>query len=126
MEDLSCRFRGRISVIAGASGSGKTTLLRMIACLIRPQRGTISADGAADLSQLADADLAAFRRRIGMLFQGGALLDSMSIFDNVARACASTANSRETRSATRCGASSTRSDSPTSTRSFRANSRAAW
>ncbi len=85
LEAFSCTFpRGRISVIAGASGSGKTTLLRMIACLIRPQRGTIAADGIADLGQLGDADLASFRRRTGMLFQGGALLDSMSVFDNVA------------------------------------------
>ena len=85
LDGFSCTFpRGRISVIAGASGSGKTTLLRMIACLIRPQRGTIAADGIADLGQLGDADLASFRRRTGMLFQGGALLDSMTVFDNVA------------------------------------------
>lgn len=76
--------RGRISVIAGASGSGKTTLLRMIACLIRPDRGAIRIDGGADLAHLPDAQIGAFRRRVGMLFQGGALLDSMSIFDNVA------------------------------------------
>lgn len=85
MEDLSCTFpRGRISVIAGASGSGKTTLLRMIACLIRPQRGTLRIDGESDLAAHGPAEIRAFRRRIGMLFQGGALLDSMSIFDNVA------------------------------------------
>jgi phospholipid/cholesterol/gamma-HCH transport system ATP-binding protein len=84
-EDVSCAFPpGRISVIAGASGCGKTTLLRMIACLIRPQRGQVRIDGAADLAQLSRADLSAYRRRIGMLFQGGALLDSMTIFDNVA------------------------------------------
>jgi len=85
MEDLSCLFpRGGISVIAGASGSGKTTLLRMIACLIRPQRGALRIDGEADLVQHGRSEVQAFRRRIGMLFQGGALLDSMSIFDNVA------------------------------------------
>ena len=85
LEDFSATFpRGRISVIAGASGSGKTTLLRMIACLIRPQRGSIRVDGGADLAQLSDAEVSAFRRRVGMLFQGGALLDSMSIFDNAA------------------------------------------
>lgn len=85
LEDFSCTFPpGRISVIAGASGSGKTTLLRLVACLIRAQRGTIRVDGVADLAQLSRAELAAFRRRVGMLFQGGALLDSMTIFDNVA------------------------------------------
>jgi phospholipid/cholesterol/gamma-HCH transport system ATP-binding protein len=85
LDDFSARFpRGRISVIAGASGSGKTTLLRMIACLIRPQRGALRVDGGADLVALPDAEIAAFRRRVGMLFQGGALVDTMSIFDNVA------------------------------------------
>ena len=85
LEDFSCRFpAGRISVIAGASGSGKTTLLRMIACLLRPQRGQIRVDGQADLALLPNAEISKFRRRVGMLFQGGALLDSMSIFDNVA------------------------------------------
>jgi phospholipid/cholesterol/gamma-HCH transport system ATP-binding protein len=85
MDDLSCRFpRGRISVIAGASGSGKTTLLRLVACLIRPQRGAIRVDAESDLAQLDAAALHAFRRRVGMLFQGGALLDTLSIFDNVA------------------------------------------
>jgi phospholipid/cholesterol/gamma-HCH transport system ATP-binding protein len=85
LDDFSCRFPpGKISVIAGASGSGKTTLLRLIACLIRPQQGAIRIDGATDLAQLDAAGLTAYRRRIGMLFQGGALLDTMSIFDNVA------------------------------------------
>jgi phospholipid/cholesterol/gamma-HCH transport system ATP-binding protein len=85
MDALSCVFpRGKISAIAGASGSGKTTLLRLIACLIRPQRGAIRIDGAVDLARLDTSELHAFRRRVGMLFQGGALLDTMSIFDNVA------------------------------------------
>jgi phospholipid/cholesterol/gamma-HCH transport system ATP-binding protein len=85
MDGLSCAFPpGKISVIAGASGSGKTTLLRMIACLIRPERGAIMIDGGADLARLDRDALQAFRRRVGMLFQGGALLDTMSLFDNVA------------------------------------------
>jgi ABC-type transporter Mla maintaining outer membrane lipid asymmetry ATPase subunit MlaF len=85
MDGLSCVFpRGRISVLAGPSGSGKTTLLRMIACLIQPDRGVIRIDGEADVAQIGGAALRAFRRRVGMLFQGGALLDSMSVFDNVA------------------------------------------
>jgi len=85
MDGLSCVFpRGRISVLAGPSGSGKTTLLRMIACLIQPDRGAIRIDGEADVAQMGAGALRAFRRRVGMLFQGGALLDSMSVFDNVA------------------------------------------
>ena len=85
MDGLTCVFpRGRISVLAGPSGSGKTTLLRMIACLIRPDRGVLRIDGEADLAQLGSGAVRSFRRRVGMLFQGGALLDSMSVFDNVA------------------------------------------
>jgi phospholipid/cholesterol/gamma-HCH transport system ATP-binding protein len=82
---LSCGFpRGRISVIAGASGSGKTTLLRMIACLIRPDRGEIWVDWQTDLTRLSAGEIRAFRNHVGMLFQGGALLDGLSVFDNVA------------------------------------------
>ena len=86
MDGLSCVFpRGRISVLAGPSGSGKTTLLRMIACLIQPDRGRAPRSTATPISRRMDgAGVRAFRRRVGMLFQGGALLDSMTIFDNVA------------------------------------------
>ncbi|RIL08234.1 MAG: ABC transporter ATP-binding protein [Proteobacteria bacterium] len=85
MHDLSCRFpAGRISVVVGASGCGKTTLLRMIACLNRPHAGRILIDGTEDVAHLSDGEVHAFRRRVGMLFQGGALLDSMTVFDNVA------------------------------------------
>jgi phospholipid/cholesterol/gamma-HCH transport system ATP-binding protein len=83
--DLSCRFpRGRISVVAAASGGGKTTLLRMIACLIRPDRGEIHVDGAGELVRMSDAQIHAFRRRVGMLFQFGALLDTLTVYENVA------------------------------------------
>jgi phospholipid/cholesterol/gamma-HCH transport system ATP-binding protein len=83
-EGLSARFSaGKISVITGQSGSGKTTLLRVMACLLRPDRGRVLADGA-DLTAMNRAEVRAFRGRVGMLFQGGALLDSMTVFDNVA------------------------------------------
>jgi len=82
---LSCRFpRGKISVVAAASGGGKTTLLRMIACLLLPDRGSIVADGSLDLTQLARDEVARYRRRVGMLFQFGALLDTFTLYDNVA------------------------------------------
>jgi len=82
---VSCGFpKGRISVVAAASGGGKTTLLRMIACLIRPDRGEIRVDGAGELVRMSDADVRAYRRRVGMLFQFGALLDTLSLYDNVA------------------------------------------
>jgi phospholipid/cholesterol/gamma-HCH transport system ATP-binding protein len=81
---LSCRFpRGKISVILGGSGAGKSTLLRAIGGLVRPQRGVISVAGV-DVSRLPERDLFDVRQRIGMLFQHGALLDSMSVYDNVA------------------------------------------
>jgi phospholipid/cholesterol/gamma-HCH transport system ATP-binding protein len=82
---VSCGFpKGRISVVAAASGGGKTTLLRMIACLIRPDRGEIRVDGAGELVRMSDAEVRAYRRRVGMLFQFGALLDTMSLYDNAA------------------------------------------
>jgi phospholipid/cholesterol/gamma-HCH transport system ATP-binding protein len=81
---LSCRFpRGKISVILGGSGAGKSTLLRAIGGLIRPQRGVITVAGV-EVSRLPERELYDVRQRIGMLFQHGALLDSMSVFDNVA------------------------------------------
>jgi phospholipid/cholesterol/gamma-HCH transport system ATP-binding protein len=82
---LSCGFpHGRVSVVAAASGGGKTTLLRMIACLLRPDRGEIWVDGKHELTSLSEAGVRDFRRRVGMLFQFGALLDSLSVYDNVA------------------------------------------
>lgn len=84
-QGLSCSFlRDRITVILGGSGSGKTTLLRMLGCLNKPDRGEIWVDGETELTQLDAADARQFRRRIGMMFQYGALLDSMTIYDNIA------------------------------------------
>lgn len=84
MRDLSCSFpRGRISVLMGGSGTGKSTLLRLVGGLSRPDSGSVRVEGT-DVTQLREHQLATVRTRIGMLFQNGALLDSMSIFDNVA------------------------------------------
>jgi phospholipid/cholesterol/gamma-HCH transport system ATP-binding protein len=83
-ESLSCRFaRGRISVILGGSGSGKSTMLRLIGGLVRPRAGRVLVDGE-DVTRLSERRLYDVRRKIGMMFQGGALLDSMTVFDNVA------------------------------------------
>jgi len=80
---LSCRFsQGRISTIIGASGCGKSTLLKLIACLIRPDYGDIWV-GDQEVTCMPEPQARRFRRRIGMLFQAGALLDSMTVFDNV-------------------------------------------
>jgi phospholipid/cholesterol/gamma-HCH transport system ATP-binding protein len=81
---LSCGFpRGRISVILGGSGSGKSTILRLIGGLIRPGTGVVTVDGE-DVTRLSERGLRTVRRKLGMLFQGGALLDSYSVFDNLA------------------------------------------
>ncbi len=81
---LTCRFpRGKISVILGGSGSGKSTILRLIGGLVRPQSGTIRVDGE-QVTGRSESRLYEVRRKLGMMFQGGALLDSMTIFDNVA------------------------------------------
>jgi len=82
--DLSCGFRaGEISVILGGSGAGKSTLLRVIGGLTRPDSGAVRVAGR-DITRLSERDMFTVRDGIGMLFQGGALLDSLTIFDNVA------------------------------------------
>lgn len=75
--------RGRITAIMGPSGTGKTTLLRLITGQLKPDRGQVLFDGI-DVSRLNVHELYALRRRMGMLFQNGALLTDMSVFENVA------------------------------------------
>ena len=75
--------RGETIVIIGGSGSGKSTLARALVGLERPTSGQISIDGV-DLTRLNDYALSDVRRRFAMVFQKHALLDSMSIFDNIA------------------------------------------
>ena len=75
--------RGRITAIMGPSGTGKTTLLRLMTGQIRPDRGTILVDGL-NIAELSRSGLYALRRRMGMLFQNGALLTDLDVFENVA------------------------------------------
>ncbi len=75
--------RGKITAIMGPSGTGKTTLLRLIGGQLRPDAGTILVDGK-NVAKLARSDLYQLRKRMGMLFQSGALLTDLSVFDNVA------------------------------------------
>ncbi len=75
--------RGKVVAIMGISGSGKTTLLRLIAGWFKPTQGDIHVDGV--LTRDLDRDgLYKMRRRMGMLFQFGALFTDLSVFDNVA------------------------------------------
>jgi phospholipid/cholesterol/gamma-HCH transport system ATP-binding protein len=80
--DLDIRT-GETIVVLGHSGSGKSVLLKHINCLIEPDEGTIEFDGKR-VEALGERELVPVRRRIGMLFQGGALFDSLTIEDNVA------------------------------------------
>jgi len=75
--------RGKVTAIMGASGGGKTTVLRLIGGQLRTQSGQVLVDGQ-DMGRLDKAGLYALRRRMGMLFQFGALFTDMSVLDNVA------------------------------------------
>ena len=80
--DLDC-LRGRVTTIVGPSGCGKTVLLKHLNLLLRPDSGKIVIDGV-DVTRLNNRGLDEVRKEFGMLFQAGALFDSMSVFDNVA------------------------------------------
>ncbi len=80
--DLSLRACETVSVLGG-SGSGKSTFLRLIAGLIKPDRGQILLLGQ-DVIPLSERDLVPLRRRIGVVFQGAALFDSLSVLENIA------------------------------------------
>jgi phospholipid/cholesterol/gamma-HCH transport system ATP-binding protein len=84
LSDITMNFpRGKVIAIMGGSGCGKTTLLRLIGGVLKPQSGTVRFDGERvnprDLDQLFR-----LRRRVGMLFQFGALFTDLTVFDNVA------------------------------------------
>ena len=84
LDDVSFTVpRGKVTALMGASGGGKTTVLRLIGGQIRAQQGEIAFDGQ-DVGKLAPAGLYAARRRMGMLFQFGALFTDLSVFGNVA------------------------------------------
>lgn len=74
---------GKITTIIGGSGSGKTVLLKHLNALLLPDRGSVLVDGT-DITRIGAAALNTVRQKFGVLFQGAALLDSMTIFDNVA------------------------------------------
>ena len=75
--------RGKITAIMGPSGTGKTTLLKLIGGQLKPTQGAIEFEGE-NIHQLSRSKLYKLRRKMGMLFQSGALLTDISVFDNVA------------------------------------------
>ena len=78
-----CVRRGRITAVMGPSGTGKTTLLRLLTAQVIADRGEVRVFGR-DVATLGGREIYALRRRMGMLFQNGALLTDMSVFENVA------------------------------------------
>jgi phospholipid/cholesterol/gamma-HCH transport system ATP-binding protein len=76
-------MRGEVLVILGGSGTGKSVSLRQMNGLDHPDEGQVLVDGV-DVSRMTEDQLGPVRRKVGMLFQGGALFDSMTVFENVA------------------------------------------
>lgn len=75
--------RGKITAIMGPSGCGKTTLLRLIGGQLKPECGSIYVDGKL-INKLPQAQLYKLRRKMGILFQSGALFTNLNVFENVA------------------------------------------
>ncbi len=75
--------RGKITAIMGPSGTGKTTLLKLISAQLTPRSGKVLVEGQ-NIHDLGQADLYEMRKRMGMLFQSGALLTDLNVFENVA------------------------------------------
>jgi len=84
LDDVSFSVpRGTTAVIIGGSGAGKSVLLRHVNGLLKPDGGEVIIDGL-DITRLSDDDTNEFRLRVGMVFQGSALFDSLNVADNVA------------------------------------------
>ncbi len=83
LKNISARFEnGKTNLIIGRSGSGKTVMIKNIIGLMRPDSGQILYDGR-DLTSMNKTELKALRKEMGMLFQGSALFDSMTVLENV-------------------------------------------
>ncbi|HVG30075.1 MAG TPA: ATP-binding cassette domain-containing protein [Pyrinomonadaceae bacterium] len=75
--------KGETKVILGGSGGGKSTTIKLILGLLKPDSGRIVVDGE-DITEYTEAQMMSVRKKIGMVFQEGALFDSLSVYDNVA------------------------------------------
>ncbi|MBU4260307.1 MAG: ATP-binding cassette domain-containing protein [Proteobacteria bacterium] len=84
LDDVSVSFKsGKTTVIGGGSGQGKSVTLKLILGLLSPDSGQILVNGR-DITRMKQRELNKIREKFGVLFQGSALLDSMTVFDNVA------------------------------------------
>ena len=73
---------GETKIVMGGSGTGKSTILKLVLGLIKPQSGRILIDGE-ETSSLSEQEMTEVRRKIGMVFQDGALFDSLTVYENV-------------------------------------------
>jgi len=76
-------LKGETKIILGGSGGGKSTIIKLVLGLLKPDEGRVLVDGE-DITDYTEAQMVAVRKRIGMVFQEGALFDSLSVYDNVA------------------------------------------
>ncbi len=84
LKDISADFHdGEVNMIIGQSGSGKTVLMKTMLGLFRPDSGAILLDSHADLTKFKEREMRAYHRKVGTLFQGSALFDSMTVMQNV-------------------------------------------
>jgi len=75
--------RGKVTAIMGPSGTGKTTLLKLIGAQLQPDQGSLEVDGE-DVHRISKKSLYQLRQKMGMLFQSGALLTDLNVYENVA------------------------------------------
>jgi ABC-type transporter Mla maintaining outer membrane lipid asymmetry ATPase subunit MlaF len=84
LDDISFKVsKGEIKIILSGSGGGKSTILKLILGLLKPDAGHIFVDGE-EITELDETEMQRVRDKIGMVFQEGALFDSLSVYDNVA------------------------------------------
>src|SRR5258705_4115822 len=75
-------LKGETKIILGGSGGGKSTIIKLVLGLLKPDEGRVLVDGE-DITDLNEVQMMNVRKKIGMVFQEGALFDSLSVYDNV-------------------------------------------
>src|SRR6185436_19751087 len=76
-------MKGETKIILGGSGGGKSTIIKLVLGLLKPDEGQVLVDGE-DVTNYSEEQMMSVRKKIGMVFQEGALFDSLSVYDNVA------------------------------------------